>query len=249
MPVCITGMHRSGTSMISRLLHDCGLYLGQDEDLLPPQGDNQAGFWENVYFVAVNEELLFQLESGWDLPPESFDLPEDHPRYQDLAAKTLFLLDQFSNREPWGWKDPRNSLTLPYWETFLPDLKLVICVRNPIEVVKSLSLRNNSSDAFGYNLWLAYNRRLLFTTNPQHRVITHYDSYFIDPLTELRRLMTFLDMPASDETLRKACQTVSSSLRHNLSPGIEEMKAQVPGEVLNLYRAICFEAGPVFTST
>jgi len=234
--------------MISRLLHDCGLYLGPDEDLLPARNENEAGFWENAYFVAINEELLSQMESGWDLPPESFDLPVDNSRYQGLVKKTREVIDRFANQEPWGWKDPRNSLTLPFWETILPDLKLVVCVRNPIEVVQSLNKRNNTSDAFGYNLWLAYYRRLLFTTNPQRRVFTHYDSFFMDPLSELRRLMTFLDMPVSDKTLREACQTVSSSLRHNLSPGIEEMKTQVPGEVLNVYRAICFEAGPVFTS-
>ena len=29
----------------------------------------------------------------------------------------------------WGWKDQRNSLTLPFWEDLLPGLKTVIVVR------------------------------------------------------------------------------------------------------------------------
>ena len=248
MAVCIAGMHRSGTSMVSRLLYDCGLYLGPDEDLMPPKDANQAGFWENAYFVALNEELLSQMEGGWDLPPESFDPPKKSPRYKNLVDKTHFLIEQFVDREPWGWKDPRNSLTLRFWEQFLPNLKLVVCIRNPVEVTRSLNKWGKSSDAFGYNLWLAYNQRLLFTTNPERRIFTHFDSYFIDPLSELRRLTVFLGMDVSDETIHEACQTIDFSLRHNQSPGFEEMKTQVPSEVLNLYRAICFEAGPVFNN-
>ena len=38
MPLCVTGMHRSGTSMVARLLNVCGLDLGPEADLLPPGG-------------------------------------------------------------------------------------------------------------------------------------------------------------------------------------------------------------------
>ena len=45
-PICIAGAHRSGTSMVMRLLHECGLYLGAESDLMPAQADNPDGFWE-----------------------------------------------------------------------------------------------------------------------------------------------------------------------------------------------------------
>ena len=35
MTICIAGMHRSGTSMITRLLNLCGLYLGPKTELSP----------------------------------------------------------------------------------------------------------------------------------------------------------------------------------------------------------------------
>ena len=44
--ICIAGAHRSGTSMLARLLHACGLYLGPKDALMPPQADNPDGFWE-----------------------------------------------------------------------------------------------------------------------------------------------------------------------------------------------------------
>ena len=46
--VCVAGAHRSGTSMLARLLHSCGLYLGPDTDLMPGRADNPDGFWENL---------------------------------------------------------------------------------------------------------------------------------------------------------------------------------------------------------
>jgi len=69
MPVCIAGMHRSGTSMVARLLYLCGLYLGPESELLPPRPDNEEGYWENFYFVKLNEEILARLNGGWDWPP------------------------------------------------------------------------------------------------------------------------------------------------------------------------------------
>ena len=58
MPVCIAGMHRSGTSLIAHLLHDCGLYLGPEQSLIPATKSNIDGHWEHAGFVALNDEIL-----------------------------------------------------------------------------------------------------------------------------------------------------------------------------------------------
>ncbi|HZS16634.1 MAG TPA: hypothetical protein VFA51_01750, partial [Candidatus Udaeobacter sp.] len=68
--ICIAGAHRSGTSMLTRLLHSCGLYLGSKDELMAAQADNPDGFWEHLGFVALNDELLSQLGGAWDLPPK-----------------------------------------------------------------------------------------------------------------------------------------------------------------------------------
>src|SRR6267142_2477971 len=67
--VCIAGAHRSGTSMLTRLLHTCGLELGPESELMPARADNPDGFWENLRFVAINDEVLNELGGAWDLPP------------------------------------------------------------------------------------------------------------------------------------------------------------------------------------
>ena len=55
--------------MLARLLHKAGLELGPESEMMPPQADNPDGFWENLRFVAINEEVLNELGGAWDLPP------------------------------------------------------------------------------------------------------------------------------------------------------------------------------------
>src|SRR5215510_7160699 len=145
--ICIAGMHRSGTSMITRLLNLCGLYLGPDDELSDESFDNEAGFWENRHFVSLNEAALAQLGGGWDLPPvisEGWKSRNEMIRLREEAAE---LVSRFSDHEVWGWKDPRNSIMLPFWKRVIPGLEIVVCLRNPLEVAESLQKRNFSSQA------------------------------------------------------------------------------------------------------
>src|SRR5207245_289684 len=106
MPVCIAGMHRSGTSMVAKVLHRAGVDLGDEADLMPATSDNPDGFWEHVEFVRVNDEVLNELGGGWDHVPDQAAWRDiDVARFdQDVSA----LRREFEGREPWGWKDPRN---------------------------------------------------------------------------------------------------------------------------------------------
>ena len=46
---------------------------------------------------------------------------------------------------PWGWKDPRNSLTLPLWLRVFPEAKVLHIVRNGVDVSRSLVTRERDS--------------------------------------------------------------------------------------------------------
>jgi 2-polyprenyl-3-methyl-5-hydroxy-6-metoxy-1,4-benzoquinol methylase/tetratricopeptide (TPR) repeat protein len=246
MPICITGMHRSGTSMIARLLHRCGLYLGDESDLLGAAPDNPEGYWENVHFKELNEQILDALGGGWDLPPVVTEGWERKPELAAVRSEAARLVQGFAEIKPWGWKDPRNSLTIPFWKSFFPDLKAVICLRNPLEVVYSLQKRGYSSRAFGLNLWLTYNQRLLAATRPEQRIVTHYEAYCVEPRKELRRVLDWLEWPVSDAAVDEVCATLSVSLRHNRVTALELLAADAPEEVVKLYFLMCADAGPVY---
>src|SRR6202158_5035909 len=62
--IVIFGMHRSGTSPLSRLLSFHG--VRQPSDLMPPKKDNPKGFWESVGCQILNDRILFSLGAEWD---------------------------------------------------------------------------------------------------------------------------------------------------------------------------------------
>lgn len=130
--ICVAGMPRSGTSMVTHLLHRCGLHLGPPEHLLPASINNRDGYWEDLRFVRLNERLLAASGGTWFAPPAALrPTPE-------ITAQAKSLLAEFEGKEPWVWKDPRNAITLPFWRNLLPSMKVVVCVRHPAETAASL---------------------------------------------------------------------------------------------------------------
>jgi len=242
-PLCITGMHRSGTSMVARLLNVCGLYLGEEKELIGPQPDNPEGFWENSQFVNLNTEILLKLGGDWDLPPEPEKGWERQPKFKSLSKKGSSLIQRFEPHHFWGWKDPRSSLTAPFWNMLIKDLKFIISVRHPLEVAGSLQQRGYNSQSFSLNLWNIYNQQLLSGTRRQQRIITHYDSYFKDPKNELKRIFDFLNMDISEELLDRACDTIKNSLKHHK---IQSSSEKLPPKTIKLYKKLYLDAGPVY---
>jgi len=130
--ICVAGMPRSGTSLVTQLLHRCGLSLGPAEQLMPANINNPDGYWENLRFVRVNERLLGASGGAWFAPPATL-----HPT-ADVTEEARSVVAQFDGSELWGWKDPRNALTLPFWRSLLPSMRVVVCIRHPAETAASL---------------------------------------------------------------------------------------------------------------
>jgi len=143
-PVIILGMHRSGTSMVSELLDELGLFVGKEL-----QDDH-----ESTYFLDLNEQLFARVGAAWDRPLPVLDfLACDEAVRMTAGALTADLSSRrirpFLGRrttlgafdQPWGWKDPRTILTLPVWLRLFPGAKLVYIIRNGVDVAKSLMVR------------------------------------------------------------------------------------------------------------
>jgi len=147
-PVIIVGMHRSGTSMLTRLLEGLGLFVGWRK-----QPEHEA-----LFFLGLNEWLLAQCGAGWDHPEPIRDLL-GHPGaralvrdYLDLSIRTPRSVSFLGARYPrcrmpghvpfpWGWKDPRTTFTLPIWLDLFPDAKVVHVYRHGVDVADSLLRR------------------------------------------------------------------------------------------------------------
>ncbi|MCG3206497.1 MAG: hypothetical protein FOGNACKC_00096 [Anaerolineae bacterium] len=246
MPItaCITGMHRSGTSMVAHSLNLAGVYLGPDDELLPPSHDNPEGFMENINFLLLNEKILSQLNAGWDFLPPLLDNWHCQPEFDPLYAEAKALTARFNHQPVWGWKDPRNLPAAPFWQAVLPGLKFIVCLRNPVEVIHSLQRRNYFSGAAGWQLWTVYNQRVL-AIPPHQRIITHYDAWFFDPEQELQRVLDFIGITASSAAIEAACAVVNPKLRNNTIAGIPD-EVNAPPAARELYTDLCAAAGSVY---
>lgn len=148
-PVIIIGMHRSGTSMITRMLEEMGLFWGKKK-----QEDYEA-----IFFRKLNDWFFSQSGSAWDNPasiqylltnPEVRVLVSDYVRnLLKSPLSTSFMgwskYVRYGTLEkmdiPWGWKDPRNSYTLPIWRDLFPEAKVIHIYRHGVDVASSLKVR------------------------------------------------------------------------------------------------------------
>ena len=225
--------------MLTRLLHACGLDLGPETDLMPARPDNPDGFWENLRFVSLNDELLGELGGAWDLPPRR-DEDFGDLLLEPLRVKARLLVGGFDRASAWGWKDPRNSLTLPFWKGILPGLKTVVIVRNPLEVAHSMRERNGTSYSFGLRLWEIYNRRIIETTAAEERLLTQDHFFFENSESELRRIADFIGLSHSE--VSRAAALVATGRRHTHFTMDQLVDARVSEEVIDFYRQLLDEA-------
>jgi hypothetical protein len=187
-------MHRSGTSMLALLLRACGLDLGSPRHFGPVNPDNRLGFGEDLRFVRLNNRLLASAGGAWDRPPDPARIGRGlSGRFHRAAARRL--LRRRAAGHPWGWKDPRMALTMPFWQPLVPDMKVIICLRHPAQVATSLAGRNYDRSIHGEALWLEYNRRLLSVVPPEQRLIVANADVLGNPVAALEPVLDFIGLP------------------------------------------------------
>lgn len=221
----VLGMHRSGTSLVSRLLNLMGVDLGPEERLMGPKPDNPSGFWEHEPLTALNDEILGRFGGSWDAPPV---LPSGWERSRDLAdlrrKASGLIREDFGRSAVWGWKDPRSSLTLPFWQRLLPGMRYVLCLRNPVDVAGSLTDRNEFPPERGFELWLTYVASALGHTAGAPRILLFYEDFMSDWRGEMRRLAEFAGRSSAAEAAdvqRAAEDFVSRDLQHHTALPVE----------------------------
>lgn len=158
--LCIVGMHRSGTSVVSSLLQSGGLDIGQR--LLEAGPGNVKGHFEDLDFFQLHVRIL----KSWKISSTGFTLQRDIPISTEQVGQARDLIAERRGRGvPWGWKDPRSTLFLDFWRQMLPETNFLILYRCPADVLDSFVRRGDkafrANPGFAVQLWCHYNRLLL----------------------------------------------------------------------------------------
>jgi hypothetical protein len=151
--ILVLGMHRSGTSCLTGSLQRRGLFLGEVQERNP---HNARGNRESRRIMALNDAVLAHSGGAWDRPPAVLSWSAAHAAERDCVVETL----QSAGR-PWGFKDLRTLLVLPFWLEGIRRPAFVGAFRHPVHVAASLYRRSRMPAEQADALWLAYNRRLL----------------------------------------------------------------------------------------
>ncbi len=220
--VVVLGMHRSGTSAITRGLESLGVDLG--DNFVPEASDNERGFWEDSEIVNFNEELQSKLGYTWygGLIADRIDWKQN----EVIAAKERameILNSKFSHTNIFGFKDPRTAILIEFWVEVFRCLELsvyyLIALRNPLDIAASLYKRNAITKQKSLLLWAtSMFQSMLFTRN-ESRVLTSYDEMLQSPLKQLKRISLALELAALDEktdSVRYYCDNfLTKNLRHS----------------------------------
>lgn len=146
-PILVLGMHRSGTSVVSRLIQSAGVNMGARQD------DNA----ESRFFVRMNRWLLSQCGATWanvdSVPTRVAAHVGTLAPTIERRTRSVWALEHFGNssrQAAWGFKDPTSCLLFHIYEQVLPDCKVVLVSRHGVDVAESLRIRAHASfDAVG----------------------------------------------------------------------------------------------------
>jgi hypothetical protein len=245
--VVILGMHRSGTSLITRLVSLLGLALSSDDDLLVGQKGNPRGHWESKSLLAFDGRLLEELGGTWFCPPLLG--PQELSRMLDRhGAEALSRLHHAHPNHPWVWKDPRACVLLPFWSAVLAHrAAYVLVVRHPFEVSDSLARRNGCTPALSLALWERYTRQAMLGAAGRPMMVCTYDEVLADPLAWCERLVVFL---GEHGTARYAVDraVAGAFAMDGLRRSRQSWTALSPGPLISPQQVALAEAASVFTT-
>lgn len=219
--VVVLGMHRSGTSALTRGLSVLGVELGDNlMDAVP--GQNDKGYWEDLDVVEFNDSLLAKLGSSWhDVNPLDWEAlsVEELTRCQS-AAKEL-LKKKLKDCVAFGFKDPRTAILLPFWKDVFNSLGLdvsyLVSLRNPASVADSLNRCHGFKDDISYLLWIKY--MLCSLCNIEGKsIVVDYDDLLDSPEEQLKRISNVLKLgnlaDNQEELIVYSQEFLESSLQH-----------------------------------
>lgn len=213
----VVGMHRSGTSLVTRVANLVGLDLGPADELIPPAADNPEGFWEAEPIKAINDAVLARLGGSWLGPPPWMEEGwENSSGLDDLRRRGTETIDRLFGDagDIAGWKDPRTSLVLPFWMSVTPLAGSILALRDPREVASSLRRRNGTSPDAAIRLWLRYTAAAWLES--ERCLVVRYQDVIADPESEARRLAAYLGLPEpSDDALERVEGATRSELRQS----------------------------------
>jgi lipopolysaccharide biosynthesis protein len=216
----ILGMHRSGTSVVSRGLKVLGVDLGNR--LIVPDKFNPKGYWEDLDINQFNDEVLQALNMSWHSlsPIQQSDVDLLNREGFVLRADNL-LRSKARGISKFGFKDPRTTKLLPFWKPIFTragfQVHYILVFRNPLSVSSSLTQRDGFDFEKSYLMWSEHVISSIHLTEGESRVFVDFDALVQSPEKELAKIGQEFNLQVDGHDLeiyRK--EFLDNSMRHTV---------------------------------
>lgn len=257
-PLLVAGMHRSGTSLLAGCLSRLNVFMG--DQLLAADADNPDGYNEDITILKQQREwfqnTLSASENGWPdwgwTPGRSISCL-GHAMW-DTQAQLLIknLVNRFKSIGEnkylaWGWKDPRSTLIIPFWNKHLAELILVGIYRAPWDACDALMrvkyplFRNNP--LYSLPIWNLYNNRLIEfqEAEPSNCIIVNASGFALNPGVLIELLNSRWDWRLQEDNYKKELEMLIRKNRLKtiqLPDAIEDLYQLVYPEDMKLYQRL-----------
>ena len=218
----ILGMHRSGTSAVCGVMHQLGAERPLRE--MPPQPDNEKGFFEPIVLSAIHDRMLGSAGLywfDWEPMPRSWFKSDAYDAFLGELVEAATV--DFPGRGPFMLKDPRICRFVDVWLAALERLTakpvVIFQYRHPIEVARSLKVRDGLPIAHGLLTWLRHVIDAEKATRDVERSFVSFNGLLLDWQAELAPILQNdqVNFPkTSARALTLAGDFLDSSLRHQV---------------------------------
>ena len=217
----VTGMHRSGTSLLTRLLSETNCFALGCPTQYRRNAWNKDGYHEYQPFVQLNNKILAEQLCSWSTVLEFDTAKLSNNAKSHIATQMHSIIQQIVGESNAGnlpvlLKDPRCCLTFPVLNFSPRNCFVVELVRNPEAVAQSLDQRDRLNPLIGASLWEAYHASASQCL-PDNRTVIAFEGLCADPAGTLANLGSkvaqFFAMDAKPiiESLKASADSVDSA--------------------------------------
>tara|TARA_R110000868_G_scaffold208557_2_gene458090 strand:- start:26645 stop:32311 length:5667 start_codon:yes stop_codon:yes gene_type:complete len=169
-----------------------GAFAGDEESMTGTNWENPLGFFERKDTRAICDKILHENNADWwkvaNFDPDRVPHAAIRSRLAEFNA-VVSKLDEGAGKDgAWVLKEPRFCVLYPILQRALLNPHVVIIVRNPLEVAKSLRRRNGFTLDAGLALWEAYMVAAIRASASSNPLLVSYDALVSDPGQTLEQL-------------------------------------------------------------
>lgn len=211
----VLGMHKSGTTLISQILHKSGINMGEFDESVRYDEGNQ---YERKECQNINNDMLhshgkYCLDVVNDSAVGNYQKEKPH-----IIPRLLINLNK--QYHDWGFKDPRTCLTYALWKKYLSEHKLIFVYRHPLEVWRHFDnfipwYKIHTKIIVCWKAvaaWYIYNSKIAEQIKKKESIYTIIDyNEFMDFSETIRQLESFVGMHLMDCRQKEMYRTKQKS--------------------------------------